>query len=248
MMEQKDLDEYHNLGKNLKVINKYNYKQYTRTTDRGRRVYLDGKAKLPSVTTILSKTKVESDGIKAWRERVGDAEAKRIMKEAADRGSVMHEMLERYVHTNNFDTPAHDAPIAHKMAKLIISKGFIYLDEVWGIEQNIAYPEEYAGTIDCVGLYKKKPTILDFKQTNKPKREEWVEDYYLQLAAYICAHEKQYGEINGGTILMASTGLVFQEFELSGSKLSEYKDKWWQRVEDFKTNHALPPQVSSQKV
>ena len=96
----------------MKVTNKYNYKQYTRTTDRGRRVYLDGKDKLPSVTTILSKTKVDSDGIKAWRERVGEAEAQRIMKEAAERGSIMHEMLERYVHTDNFDTPAHDAPIA----------------------------------------------------------------------------------------------------------------------------------------
>jgi len=232
----------------VKVTNKYNYKQYTRTTDRGRRVYLDGKDKLPSVTTILSKTKVDSDGIKAWRERVGEAEAQRIMKEAAERGSVMHEMLERYVHTNNFDTPAHDAPIAHKMANLIISKGFIYLDEIWGVEQNIAYPNEYAGTMDCVGVYRKKPTILDFKQTNKPKREEWVEDYYLQLTAYICAHEKQYGKIDGGTILMASTGLVFQEFDLSGSKLDEYKDKWWKRVEEFKTNHAQPRQESLQKV
>ena len=152
-MEQEDLEEYHNIGKPVKVINKYNYKQYTRTTDQGRRVYLDGKIKLPSVTTILSKTKIESDGIKAWRERVGEAESKRIMKEAADRGTIMHEMIERYIHSNNFDTPAHDAPIAHKMANLIISKGFIYLDEVWGVEQNIAYPNEYAGTIDCIGLY-----------------------------------------------------------------------------------------------
>ena len=232
----------------MKIVSKYNYKQYTRTTDRGRRVYLDGKEKLPSVTTILSKTKVESDGIKAWRERVGEAEAQRIMKEAAARGSEMHEMLERYVHSNKFDTPAHDAPIAHKMANLIISKGFIYLDEIWGIEQNIIYPGEYAGTIDCIGLYKQKPTILDFKQTNKPKREEWIEDYYLQLAAYICAHEKEYGEINGGTILMASTGLVFQEFDISGSKLDEYKDKWWKRLDDFKTNHGQPRQESSQKV
>ena len=248
MMNQKDLEEYHNIGKPVKVINKYNYKQYTRTTDRGRRVYLDGKEKLPSVTTILSKTKIDSDGIKAWKERVGEAEAQRIMKEAAERGTIMHEMIERYIHSNNFDTPAHDAPIAHKMANLIISKGFIYLDEVWGVEQNIAYPNEYAGTIDCIGLYKKKPTIIDFKQTNKPKKEEWVEDYYLQLTAYICAHEKVYGEMQAGTILMASKGLVFQEFELSGDRLLEYKDKWWKRLEDFKTNHAQPRQESLQKV
>ena len=216
--------------------------------DQGKRVYLDGKIKLPSVTTILDKTKKDSDGLKKWRERVGEAEAQRIMKEAADRGSQMHELIERYVHTQKFDTPAHDAPIAHKMANLIISKGFIYLDEVWGIEQNIIYPGEYAGTIDCVGLYKNQPTILDFKQTNKPKREEWVEDYYLQLTAYICAHEKQYGEIKKGNILMASVGLNFQEFEISGSRLDEYKEKWWQRVEEFKTNHAQPRQESLPKV
>ena len=98
--------------------------------DQGKRVYLDGKIKLPSVTTILSKTKKDSEGLKRWRDRVGEAEAQRIMKEAADRGSQMHELIERYVHTQKFDTPAHDAPIAHKMANLIISKGFIYLDEV----------------------------------------------------------------------------------------------------------------------
>ena len=126
----------------------------------------------------------------------------------------------------------------------IISKGLIYLDEVWGVEQNIIYPKEYAGTVDCIGLYKQNPTIIDFKQANKPKKEEYVEDYYLQLAAYICAHEKEYGEIKKGTILVASVGLVFQEFEMSGNKLSEYKDKWWRRLEEFKTNHAQPRQES----
>ncbi len=228
----------------VKIVPKYKYKQYTRTTDQGRRVYLDGQEKLPSVTTILSKTKVESDGIKAWRARVGEAESKRIMKEAATRGSEMHELLERYMHSQKFDSPAHDAPLTHKMANLIISKGLIYLDEVWGVEQNIIYPKEYAGTIDCIGLYKQNPTILDFKQANKPKREEYVEDYYLQLAAYICAHEKEYGEIKKGTILVASVGLVFQEFEMSGNKLNEYKDKWWRRLDEFKTNHVQPRQES----
>ena len=114
----------------MKIVPKYKYKHYTRTTDQGRRVYLDGQEKLPSVTTILSKTKIESDGIKAWRARVGEAESKRIMKEAAARGSEMHELLERYMHSQKFDSPAHAAPMPHKMANLIISKGLIYLDEV----------------------------------------------------------------------------------------------------------------------
>ena len=228
----------------MKIVPKYKYKQYTRTTDQGRRVYLDGQEKLPSVTTILSKTKVESDGIKAWRARVGEAESKRIMKEAAARGSEMHELLERYMNTQKFDSPAHDAPISHKMANLIVSKGLIYLDEVWGVEQTLIYPGEYAGASDLIGLYKKPPTILDFKQANKTKKEEWIEDYYIQLAAYICAHEKEYGEIKKGQILIAVKNLTFQEFEISGNRLREYKDKWWKRLEEFKTKYAQPRQES----
>ena len=228
----------------MKIVPKYKYKQYTRTTDQGRRVYLDGQEKLPSVTTILSKTKVESDGIKAWRARVGEAESQRIMKEAAARGSEMHELLEKYMNTQKFDSPAYDAPISHKMANLIVSKGLIYLDEVWGVEQTLIYPGEYAGASDLIGLYKKTPTILDFKQANKTKKEEWIEDYYIQLAAYICAHEKEYGEIKKGQILIAVKNLTFQEFEISGNRLLEYKDKWWKRLEEFKTTHARPRQES----
>ena len=167
----------------MKINRKYQYKDYTRTTDQGRRVYLNGQEKLPSVTTILSRTKEESDGLKKWRERVGEAEAKRIMKEAAQRGSAMHEALEGYLYGQKFQSPTHDAPIALKMANLIISKGLIYLDEIWGVEQTLIYPGAYAGASDLIGLYKQSPPILNFKQANKPKREEWIEDYYLQLAA-----------------------------------------------------------------
>ena len=119
----------------MKINRKYQYKDYTRTTDQGRRVYLNGQEKLPSVTTILSRTKEESDGLKKWRERVGEAEAKRIMKEAAQRGSAMHEALEGYLYGQKFQSPTHDAPIALKMANLIISKGLIYLDEIWGLNK-----------------------------------------------------------------------------------------------------------------
>ena len=229
----------------MKINRKYQYKDYTRTTDQGRRVYLNGQEKLPSVTTILSRTKEESDGLKKWRERVGEAEAKRIMKEAAQRGSAMHEALEGYLYGQKFQSPTHDAPIALKMANLIISKGLIYLDEIWGVEQTLIYPGSYAGASDLIGLYKQTPTILDFKQANKPKREEWIEDYYLQLAAYICAHEKEYGEIKKGQILVAVKNLTFQEFEISGNRLLEYKDKWWKRVDQFRTSLEQPLPESS---
>ncbi|HIN73879.1 MAG TPA: hypothetical protein EYM94_03705 [Gammaproteobacteria bacterium] len=116
----------------MKINHKYDYKDYTRTTDQGRRVYLNGKEKLPSVTTILNRTKEESAGIKAWRLSKGEAEANRIMKEAAQRGSEMHEALEGYLYGQKFEAPTHEAPIALKMANLIISKGLIYLDEIWG--------------------------------------------------------------------------------------------------------------------
>ena len=235
------------MGDPLKYSDKYKYITGTQITDHGSRVYEIQGARLPSVPTILAKTKDQAY-LQRWKNKVGHEEAERIKNYSSKRGTSMHKFLEKHITGKGYDDLTEIGKEAKPMAQKIIEIGLVPISEWYGSEIMIHYPGLYAGSTDLACLHNDMETIIDFKQANRPKNPEWIEDYYLQLAAYICAHEKEYGEINGGTILMASTGLVFQEFDISGSKLDEYKDKWWKRLDDFKTNHGHPRQESSQKV
>ena len=76
-----------------------------------------------------------------------------------------------------------------------------------------------------------KPSIVDFKQSNKPKREEWIEDYKCQLGAYYLAHKTHYGPIEQGVVAIATRDLQYQEFKLTEPQLNEYADKFMKRLE-----------------
>jgi genome maintenance exonuclease 1 len=105
------------------------------------------------------------------------------------------------------------------------------VDEAWGTEIPLLYPGRYAGTSDFIGVYKGKPCIVDFKQTNKMKRRAWIEDYFVQLAAYAVAHNHRHQtEINQGVILMVSQEGEVQEFVSVGREFDGYCDQWWRRV------------------
>ena len=218
----------------LKLEKKYEYKKYTRDNDLGTRHYNVGDIKIPSVTTILSATQSadKKAGLDRWRERVGYAEAERITTEAATRGTEMHYVLENYIdgkgYLNLSDKGAHARLMAHEIVDNLGK-----LKEVWGNEVSLAYEDRWAGSTDLVCEYKGQPTILDFKQSNKPKREEWIEDYYYQIAAYSLAHKKQYGDIKMGLIAMCTPDLLFQRFQMDEQMLLEYEEKWLARVEKF---------------
>ena len=176
------------------IINKYDYKEIKKQSVDGRRLYAcpDGNA-VASVTTILDATKDKTHLI-AWRKRVGEQKAKEITTEASGVGTRMHKYLEDYVESGNWVEPGSNpyAKQAHSMATQI--KDNVMNDiEIWGSEVQLYHPKIYAGTTDLVGTYKGQPAIMDFKQTNKPKKKEWVEDYYLQLTAYALAHNELYG-------------------------------------------------------
>ena len=124
-----------------------------------------------------------------------------------------------------------------KMAKEIIDKGLKNrLDEIYGVECTMYYPERYAGTADCVGVYEGKETIIDFKQSNKPKKDEWIEDYKYQIAAYSLAHKKNFGPIKQGLICVCTKDLLFQGFKMTDADIAEYETKWFKRVESFYKN------------
>jgi len=221
--------------------NKFTYPKSTRSIINGSRHYaLDG-SNLPSVTTILKATQSEEDkaGIAAWKERVGHKEAERIKNEASNRGSSMHSCIEQFLLGKfNLDLLEEENK-SKKMAEEIIDNGLKNkLSEIWGAEATVYYPGKYGGTADCIGVYEGKETILDFKQSNKPKKEEYIEDYFLQLGAYSLAHNTVYNSrITQGVILLCTVDRLFQDFKIEGNELINFQNQFLERVEQF--NHQL---------
>ena len=222
------------------LIQKYNYTPINRDTVEGKRLYtLPDGSRVPSVTTILDRTKPQEkrDALENWRKRVGTAKAQEITTEAASRGTRMHKWLEDYVRNNReMGEPGTNpnSQQSHKMAQEIVEHGLKYVDEVWGIEVPLYVPGLYAGTTDACGLYKGAPSIIDYKQTNKPKKTEWIEDYFLQLCAYAAAHNEVHGtDIKQGVILMCSQDCQFQTWTVSGNEWTIWMDRWFDRVEQY---------------
>ena len=222
------------------IKERYDYKEIKRKQIDGKRLYAcpDGNA-VASVTTILDKTKDKSHLI-AWRKRVGEAKAQEIVTEAASVGTRMHKYLEDYIEFGEWPTPGSNpyAQQAHRMAEQVRDNAMGDVDEIWGSEINLYHPKIYAGTTDLVGQYKGQPAIMDFKQTNKPKKAEWVEDYYLQLTAYALAHNEVFGtNIREGHIFMCSRDLQYQQFDVWPDEFDKWEQKWWDRVYQYYDKH-----------
>ena len=221
----------------MKFNAKFNYPSSVRALYNGMRLYNVNNEKLPSVTTILNETQSEEKkaSLQAWKDRVGHKQAELISKEATSRGSSMHDYLEKFLLGKlNLDLLG-DNTRERLMADQIIENGLRNkLDEIWGCEATLYYPGKFAGAADCIGVYEKKETIIDFKQSNKPKKEEWIEDYYLQCAAYSLAHNVVYNtNINQAVILLCTKDIVFQRFIVNGDKLKMYQDKFLHKVEQY---------------
>lgn len=220
-----------------KFIEKFQYKNCKQITDSktGKRVYQtpDGET-LPSVTTIISATK-DMTALNEWRKRIGEQKAAQITKEAANVGTGMHANLERFiagVQRQPGNNPVHVQ--ANKMADVIIENALRKVNEVWAMEQSLYFPGLYSGTTDLVGVYDERPAVMDYKQTNKPKKEEWIEDYKIQLIAYIMAHNEVYGtDIKEGHVFMCSRDLKYQQFDLWPSDFNKYQDLWLNKVEEY---------------
>lgn len=221
------------------IVKKYDYATLSRNSVNGQRLYQcpDGDS-VPSVTTILDKTKPEEkkQALLNWRKSIGEEKANQVVTEAANRGTRMHKYLEDYVNGETLKESVTN-PYAQQsldMAKVVIKEGLKDVDEFWGTEVALYFPKIYAGTTDCVGVHKGEDAILDFKQTNKPKKREWIEDYFLQLAAYAEAHNEIHGtKINKGVVLMCSADYKYQEFISEGTEFDMWKDLWWKRVEEY---------------
>ena len=220
----------------MKFNKKYNYPKSMRSLIDGKRHYDIGDDKLPSVTTILSATQSEEKrkSLADWRTRMGAQSADRIRDISAMRGTAMHRFLEAYIDGSGHKDLTSIGKEAEPMAKKIIESGLGDLEEVWGQEVTLYYPGLYAGATDIVGIYEGKPAIIDFKQTNKPKKREWISDYFCQLGAYCMAHNYVYGtKIQSGVILMCSKDLLFQRFEVEGKDFVKHQHEFLRKVDQY---------------
>jgi genome maintenance exonuclease 1 len=229
------------------ITQRYNYTPLNRETIDGKRHYcLPDGSKVPSVTTILDRTKPAEarEALANWKRAVGEKRAQEITTEAANRGTRMHAYLEQYVLTTDLK-PLPGNPYAHPswfMAAEVILKGLQHVDEFWGTEVPLYYSGLYAGTTDLIGTWKGQPAIMDFKQSNKVKKREYIGDYFLQLAAYAAAHNEMHGtNINTGVVLMAVQPKLladgtystpeYLEFVIQGDEFAYWADEWMKRVE-----------------
>ena len=219
----------------MKHNTKFIYPKCQREFINGKRHYDIKSEKLPSVTTIISATESpeKTASLNAWRQRVGVKKAALITKEASDRGTSMHSILEDYMIKGQLDLVPENV-LPHNMAIQIIQNGLSNVTEYYGLEAVLYYPGLYAGATDVVGVHKGEDAIIDFKQTNQPKKREWIEDYCLQLAAYAMAHNFIYKtSISKGVIMVCSKDNFYQEFIIEGKEFQKYQHDFLRKVDQY---------------
>ena len=217
----------------MKKSNKYKYKRVERNEDHGSRTYDVQRLKLPSVTTILDKTK-DKTYLDRWKAKVGHEEAERIKNLSSKRGTSMHKFIEKHITGSGYDDLTEVGQQAKPMAQKIIDVGLTPVTEYYGSEVSLYYPGLYAGSTDLVCVHNDIDTIIDFKQANKPKREDWIDDYFLQIGAYAMAHDYVHGSnIQQGIILICTPDLYLQEFRFEGDRMRQYRHNFLKRLNEY---------------
>ena len=217
----------------MKRLERYNYVRVPRSDDEGNRTYDVQGAKLPSVTTILSRTK-DQGYLKKWKEKVGEDKAESIKYISSKRGTSMHKYIEAFILGRGYEDMTSLGQQAKTMAHKVIEMGLTPVEEYYGSEVTLYYPGLYAGSTDLVCVHNEMDTIIDFKQSNSPKRKEWIEDYYMQIAAYAMAHDYIHGsKIQQGIIMVCTPDLYMQEFRFQGIELRQWKHKFLARLNQF---------------
>jgi len=215
------------------------YTTLTRAEVNGQRLYSCPENQyLPSVTTILDATKSQKDkeALENWRKWVGPQKAVAITREAASRGTRQGKFLENWINTDDMGyCGTHPmAKIAHNMASTIIEKGLVNCTKFYGTEIGLWYPSLYAGSTDCIAEIDGEIVIIDFKQSNKLKKEEYLDSYRNQLVAYAIAHNHLYGtNITSAVNMICTPDLEYQEFWIRDTEFKRFEEMWWEKVIKF---------------
>jgi hypothetical protein len=217
----------------LKKLDRYNYLEAKRIEEHGSRTYDVNGNRLPSVTTILSRTK-DQKFINDWKAKVGEKKAEEIKNLSSKRGTSMHKYLENYILGQGYEDLTDLGQESKRMAEKVIEVGLLPVSGYYGSEVTLHYPGLYAGSTDLVGVHNDMDTIIDFKQSNRPKRIEWIEDYFLQIAAYAMAHDYVHGsKIRQGVIMVCTPDLYYQEFKVQDAELRQWKHKFLKRLNQY---------------
>ena len=217
----------------MKKNKKYKYIHGPSTTEHGSRTYEINGARLPSVTTILAKTK-DQTYIKRWYEKKGYEEAERIKNLSSKRGTAMHRFIEKHIQGRGYNDLTDVGVQAKPMAEKIIEVGLPPITEYYGSEITLYYPGLYAGATDLICLHSDMETIVDFKQANQPKQRDWIDDYYMQIAAYAMAHDYVHGsKIQQGIIMICTPDCYYQEFKFQDSDLRREKHNFLKRLNEY---------------
>ena len=200
---------------------------------------------------LLSPSRVfdgtsDKSGLDRWRKKVGDEEADRIIEESKSIGTSMHQYLEnsilkfanvKYQNLPPIVNPAfhpyHD--MANKLGAVILEQGLKNrLEEIWGLEAHVYYEHFYRGIIDCIGIYEGEPCIVDFKQKRKMPQRQYIEDYFMQVAAYGICHNSMVGtKIKKGVILIVDRQFNFKKFVVEGDEWNYYCREFCKKLEEF---------------
>lgn len=218
---------------------KFDYPTLTTETYNGQRWYIvNGKA-FPSITTVLGFTEPpeKKKALESWRNNLGFEKANEFSKKAADRGTNVHLLAERYLKNEKVDSPINGRPVPNADLQSFNALKFKLdkINEIWGQEVALySKTLEVCGRTDLVGLYKGVPVIVDFKTSGKIKSKADIGNYELQLLMYATAHNEMFGtDIQQGVILMvAETGFPMEFIIPFNSVLME---KLKSRVQEFWT-------------
>lgn len=216
---------------------RFAYPEMTTTQVKGLRLYETPTGQFyPSITTMLGETQPaeKREALRKWQLSLGLEQANRKTREAADRGTAVHLLIERYLKKEQLiqsdeKFKPEDVSLFNAL-KLKLNS----IKEVWGQEVALYSTElELAGRCDCIGVYKNKPCIIDFKTSGRIKGSDQIEDYRLQLCAYAIMHNEMFNtDIHDGIILMASDSGFPQEFAV---KLDDYVEPLKKRIKEFYT-------------
>lgn len=227
-------------------------------TIQGKRYYDVGVNKLfPSVTTILGKM-TDKSGLDEWRKRVGEEEADRISKFSANRGTVMHQMIEYFLEKQDLEKSERLKYAQLKIVEFIKSEGYTQDELIVGrrlfynfynagifdrIKRVLSLEETlwslqmggYAGRVDTIYEdFDGNVIILDFKTSRKPKKEEWIENYFMQISAYFIAYWERTGiKPGGGEIWISCEDGTPQIFNMDVNMIKKFSAKFLGLVKEF---------------
>lgn len=244
----------------IKRVYKEDGKRFYEVTQDGKVI-----CTLPSVTTVMGSM-ADKSGLEKWRQRVGEEEADRISSLSMNRGTIMHRLIELYKPLDGTPQEKRDlleemAPTDVEVLEITeLENGQLYYNEAWKMFDKFWYNNSrffgkvkkvmeserflwtvkgggYAGTLDNVSeLNDGKVKIIDYKNSRKPKREEWIQDYFRQTAAYWVAYWDRTGiKADGAEIWIANEiDLMPQCFELTVEDLERYYKSFLEIREAFK--------------